>query len=201
VHIAIICGSHRHPSNTRKIGEWLASRLKELWSDQVSLFDLGEHPLPFWDTGIWKGEDKWQEAWKPISTTLQEADALAILTPEWSGMATPAIKNFLMLCTSSEVGHKPGLAVGVSASRGGTWPIAELRTSSYKNNHLCWTPEHLIIRNAADILSTPEPASDEDAYIRGRIDYALGILRSYGEALKSVRNSGLIDHKTYPYGM
>jgi NAD(P)H-dependent FMN reductase len=201
MHIAIVCGSHRYPSNTRKIGDWLSARLQELWGDEVSLFDLGEQPLPFWDTGVWKEEDKWQEAWTPIATTLQEADALVFITPEWAGMATPAIKNFLMLCTSSEVGHKPGMAVGVSASRGGTWPIAELRSSSFKNNHLCWTPEHLVIRDAGNILSTPEPATDEDAYIRGRIDYALSILRSYGEALKDVRASGLIDHKTYPYGM
>jgi azobenzene reductase len=201
MHIAIVCGSHRHPSNTRKIGDWLSSRLQELWADEVSLFDLGEQPLPFWDPGVWKGEEKWQKAWRPIATTLQEAQALICITPEWAGMATPAIKNFLLLCTSAEVGHKPGMAVGVSASRGGTWPIAELRSSGFKNNHLCWTPEHLIIRDAENILSTPEPTTEAEAYIRGRIDYALGILRSYGEALQGVRDSGLIDHKSYPYGM
>ena len=201
MRIAIVCGSHRHPSNSRKLGDWISGRLEERWQDDISLFDLGEQPLPFWDPGVWKGEEKWKTAWSPIAASLQQADALVFITPEWSGMATPAIKNFLLLCSSAEVGHKPGMAVGVSASRGGTWPISELRSSSFKNNHLCWTPEHLVIREAGEILNGPEPRDEDEAYLRGRIDYALGILRSYGEALKTVRESGIIDHKTYPYGM
>jgi len=201
MHVAIICGSHRTPSQSRKVGNWLADRLKMLWSDEVSLFDLGEQALPLWDTGVWKKDEKWTAAWSPIAGVLEQADALVFITPEWSGMATPAIKNFLLLCTSTQVGHKPAMAVGVSASRGGVWPIAELRSSSFKNNHLCWTPEHLVIRDVGEMLEGPEPASEADAYIRKRIDYALGILRSYGSALRLVRSSGVIDHENYPYGM
>jgi hypothetical protein len=93
------------------------------------------------------------------------------------------------------------MAVGVSTSRGGTWPIAELRGSSFKNNHLCWTPEHLVIRNVGNILNETEAVDEDEVYIRGRIDYALGILRGYANALSQVRASGLIDHETYPYGM
>jgi NAD(P)H-dependent FMN reductase len=84
-------------TSSRKVGDWSSRRLVEHWEDRVDLFDIGEQPLPFWDPGVWKGEDKWKEKWSPIAACLQQADALVFITPEWSGMATPAIKNFLLL--------------------------------------------------------------------------------------------------------
>ena len=45
------------------------------------------------------------------------------------------------------------------------------------------------------------PINKNDAYIRQRLDYALGILRTYGEALAQVRASGLVDYERYPFGM
>jgi predicted transcriptional regulator len=36
---------------------------------------------------------------------------------------------------------------------------------------------------------------------RKRLRYALKVLEAYGHALKQVRASGAIDHKTFPSGM
>lgn len=201
MHIVIICGSQQTPSQSRKVGNWLAQRLTTTWTDEVSLFDLGERPVPLWNPGESKGAAPYSTTWGPIADALQTADAVICITPEWCGMATPAIKNFLLMCSADLVGHKPALAVGVSASRGGTWPIAELRGSGFKNNRLCWIPEHLIIRNVGDQLESTEGISKPDPYIRKRIDYTLALLRSYAQALKNVRDSGIIDHENYPNGM
>jgi hypothetical protein len=119
-------------------------------------------------------------------------------------MATPGVKNFLLNCTATEIGHKPGLIITVSASRGGSYPVAELRMSGTKNNRLCWIPEHVIIHHAEQNLNSPDNSPElgkEDAMQRQRLRYALKVLAEYGQALKQVRASGVIDHKTFRSGM
>jgi len=92
----------------------------------------------------------------------------------------------------------------VSATRGGSYPVAELRMSGYKNNRLCWIPEHVIIHHAEQNLNLPDGAAEigkEDALQRQRLRYALRILEQYGKALGLVRASGAVDHKTFRSGM
>jgi len=201
MRIAIVCGSHRPSSESARVGAHLADVLRGRWDDAVTLRDLGAAPLPLWDEGVWRGDDRWREALAPVLAELEAADALVLVTPEWGGMATPAIKNFLLFCPASAVGHKPALAVAVSHSRGGAPPIAELRMSASKNNRLCFIPEHLIVRDVAELFAGPEAATEDDAYMRGRAVYALGLLREYGRALRGVRASGAVDHAAFPHGM
>ena len=52
-----------------------------------------------------------------------------------------------------QLGHKPALIVTVSSADGGAYPVAELRMSSYKNNRICYLPEHVILRNVERILN------------------------------------------------
>jgi hypothetical protein len=90
----------------------------------------------------------------------------------------------------------------VSASRGGAYPVSELRASGYKNTQICYIPEHIIVRNAKQVLNpNPENPLDEDIYLRKRIPYALNLLYSYTDALAQVRNSGIPDYKAFGNGM
>ena len=68
-------------------------------------------------------------------------------------MVPAKLKNFLLYCSKDELAHKPALLVSVSAGLGGSYPIAELRISSYKNNRLCYLPENVIIRNIETFLN------------------------------------------------
>jgi hypothetical protein len=82
--------------------------------------------------------------------------------------------------------------------------VAELRMSGYKNNRLSWIPEHVIFHHIGNNLNAPDGAPDltkEDSHIRQRLRYALKVLEEYGKALKQVRASGVIDHKTFKSGM
>ena len=198
--VTIISGSHRPGSMSRKVGDWIAKRLTSQWGDDARVVDLSEAEIPMWDEGFWDNTPTWETAFGAIGKQLTESDAFVTITPEWGGMATPGIKNFLLLAKNEMVGHKPSLLVSVSASRGGAYPIAELRMSGYKNNHICHIPEHVVVRNCKEILVEDEPVNKEDTYTRKRMDYALGVLRAYSEALKHVRSSGVIDYETYPYG-
>lgn len=167
----------------------------------VYLLELANAGIPLWEESIWKGDENWKKLWSPFSKELKESDAIIIISPEYGGMVPSALKNFFLLCSDHELAHKPGLIVGVSASRGGAYPVSELRMSSFKNTHICYIPEHIIIRNVKEVLNEKISGLEEDAYVRGRIEYALKILYAYGDALKPIRNAGILDYKNYPNGM
>lgn len=198
----VLSGSHRREAQSLKVAKYIETVLEgEHAGAQTHLLSLSGNPLPLWDEATGGAPD---ELWDPISAELRSAAALVVVTPEWSGMATPGVKNFLLNCTADEIGHKPGLIVTVSASRGGSYPVAELRMSGYKNNRIAWIPEHVIVHHVEQNLNAPDGAPElakEDAAIRKRLRYALRLLEEYGKALASVRASGVIDHKTFRSGM
>ncbi len=196
--ISIVSGSARSQSQSIKVARFIESQLA---GHTTYLCSLANNPLPLWDEGVWSGTPLWQEKWAPIKQELQSSDAFIFVAPEWGGMVPAALKNFFLLCSAHEVGHKPGLIVSVSSTRNGAYPIAELRMSSYKNNRLCYIPEHLIVRDVEQVLNEGEPRSEDDRYIRLRLNYCLEVLKQYAEALGQVRKSGVIDHKTFPNGM
>ena len=73
--------------------------------------------------------------------------------------------------------------------------------SSYKNNRLCYIPEHLIIRTAEKIFVGDTPTEKDDEYMRDRADFALGVLIEYTKALKPVRAFGPIFDRKYVSGL
>ncbi|HTN87896.1 MAG TPA: NAD(P)H-dependent oxidoreductase [Sorangium sp.] len=200
--IAVISGSHRNGSESGKVARHVQQQLSS--SPDVSstyALDLADNPLPLWDPEAWQPSEKWASAWSPISAELTASDAFVVVVPEWGGMVPAGLKNFFLLCTRGELAHKPALIVAVSASMGGSYPIAELRMSSYKNTYLCYIPDHVIVRNVRGLLNDPAAQSPDDERIRERLRYALGLLLQYGKALQLVRSSGAIDLTRYPYGM
>lgn len=197
LNVALVAGSSRRNSQSAKVAGFLRQRLIELGltsTEQSSLLDLGERPLP-----LWPADDN--GPWSEYQQQLQAADAVVIIAPEWNGMAGPAIKNFFLFAGKSELAHKPGLLVGVSSGIGGAYPISELRASGYKNCRLCYLPEHLIVRHVEKVLNGSDVTSDDDQRLRNRIDFALDIFAKYGEALKPVRASIDIDQPAFATGM
>ncbi len=202
--ITIVSGSHRNPSQSMKVAEYIKTALlKKSADDQVEIISLADNPIPLWDQGIWEGEQKWKELLKPIQDQLRSSDGFVIVSPEWHGQVPAGLKNFFLMCSAREVGHKPALIVTVSSGDGGAYPVAELRMSSYKNNRICYIPEQLIVRNVEKVLNDePEKNNtDADAYFRNRIDWALGILQQYALALKQVRASGVTQTEMFNNGM
>lgn len=139
--LTIISGSQRPQSQSLNVANVL-KQLAHSKFDDINIIDLHQLALPFWNEGVWNDGDEWQQ-WKPIAQQLSQSDAFIFITPEWHGMATPALKNFLLLTTDEEIAHKPALLVSVSASINGVYPISELRMTGNKNNHVCFLPDHL----------------------------------------------------------
>jgi multimeric flavodoxin WrbA len=192
VKVSIIVGSHRQESQSSKVGAAIGKILGARGA-KCYTFDLRGNPIPLWDESVWDKDPHWEKLWQPISAELASSYAFVVISPEWSGMVPAGLKNFFLLC-STELSHKPGLIVSVSAGTGGTYPVAELRMSSYKNTRLCYIPEHVIVRNVGSVLESDKDTdlSPEDSYIRTRLDYALSLLLEYGRAMAPIRESDVV---------
>lgn len=202
MHVVLISGSHRQVSQSARVAGYLASRLPEVEAGTTTdIIELAGNPLPLWDESGWQPGSPLLQQWQPYAERLRKADGLVMIAPEWHGMVPAGLKNFFIFCTAQDVGHKAALIVTVSSSRGGAYPVDELRISSYKNNRLCYIPEHLIVRDAEKMFVGNTPADKEDAYLRDRADFALRNLMAYSKALTAMRASVDLSDKRYPFGM
>lgn len=192
--LKIITGSNRTNSNSSKIANIIKERCSNIPAfDEVNDLDFSKVDIPAWDEEFWTKSDKWSPIKKDVISPMREDDAFVIITPEYSGMVPGILKNFFLLCSPKELGHKPALIVSVSSGIGGSYPVAELRMSSYKNTRLCYIPDHIIVRNADDF--------DESGDTSQRLSYCLNLLGEYARGLKMVRESGVINTKDFPYGL
>ncbi|MEI6896336.1 MAG: NAD(P)H-dependent oxidoreductase [Psychromonas sp.] len=140
---------------------------------------------------------------------LTAADALILITPEWASMASPLLKNLLLMCASEGTGHKPTLLVLVVNGISGANPIVEFNMNAFKNNKLVTIPDHLIIRNVEQVIN--EICADHDrlttrgSSIRQRIAYSLHVLKHYAVAYKTLRlaltSPPFVNEQAYAYGM
>ena len=197
LNYVVISGSGRPQSESARVGDYMRQRLIDLQlsdDSRCSLIDLGTSPLPLWPE---QNDGLWHE----YAARLQAADALIVITPEWHGMASPALKNLFVLASKTELAHKPALLVGVSSGLGGSYPISELRSSSFKNNRLCYIPEQIIVRQVNSMLHTGPVVDDNDLRLRPRIDYALGVLSHYATALQAVRAAVDFSNPEFANGM
>jgi NAD(P)H-dependent FMN reductase len=201
--ISIISGSHRHNSQSVKVAHHIEQALlNNQQATETYLYSLAGNPLPLWDEAIWEGDEAWQARLAPLAKELSSSDGFVIIAPEYHGQVPAGLKNFFLMW-KKELSHKPALIVGVSSADGGSYPVAELRMSSYKNNRICYIPEHLIIRHVESVLNerAEDNNAEADEYFRERIDWSLAILKEYAIALKQVRVSGVTETDRFGNGM
>ena len=197
--ISIISASHRLNSQSKKISIFLKNNLINMRSElDIFILDLANAALPLWSSEKKEGKGVWGETWNSISDNLNKSDGFILVVPEYGGMATPAAKNLFLLCGNGEFAHKPGLIVSISSGNGGAYPIAELRSSSYKNTHIMWIPENIIIRNVEEFNPSSHGGNIPN-WLDNRIDYVLNLFLAYASNMKPLRNK--INRKDFGNGM
>ena len=204
MNITIVSGSHRKVSQSIKIAKAIKSALKPFKEcDEANIFDLANNPLPLWNEDLRKVGNPSNSLLESVSKKLAYSDAFIIISPEWHGMVPAGLKNFFLMWGKGELAHKPALIVTVSSGDGGSYPVAELRMSSYKKNRICFLPEHLIIRNVESVFNDNEidNNSSSQEYFENRLDYCLKQLLTYGKAFKQIRKSDAVSIKKYGSGM
>ena len=160
--------------------------------------DFSKEKIPFWSEEKKEKKGFWGERWSQISAHLKSSDGFIFVVPEYGGMAAPNAKNFFLICSEGELAHKPGLLVSISSGNGGAYPISELRTSSYKNTHIMWIPENIIIRNVEHY----NPGNNGNLipeWLDDRINYSIDLLLAYAKYMKPMRK--IINRKDFGNGM
>ena len=197
MNISIISASHRKNSQSNRIALILEKLLQEKFKNiKIFNFDLFKLNLPMWSEE--EIEENRKLFFNEFSSKLLKSDGFIFVIPEYGGMATPISKNFFLHCNKGELTHKPALIVSISSGNGGSYPISELRSSSYKNRHILWIPENIIIRNVEHFY----PGNHGNLipeWLDKRIDYVLNLLIEYSKCLRPV--SKLINRKDFGNGM
>jgi len=190
--IIVFSGSSRKNSQSSKIAILIRDKLKLLKANP-NVIDLNKTKFPVWEEDEDNIPSKHKILASKYSDLVNEAMGFVFIVPEWNGMVPPQVKNLFFIFSNKHFAHKPGLIISISDANGGAYPIAELRSFSYKNKKICWIPDHIIIRNVTEFNP------DQDLRLVSRIDYSCKIFIEYAKALINVRKSA--DYVNFNNGM
>src|SRR5436190_4693413 len=90
--IEIIAGSPRINSTTKRVALHLYKTLRETTSHEIGLIDLQDWHLPSLQA-VFTSVDHTPEEFRPLSKRIFEADAFILVSPEYNGSYSPALKN------------------------------------------------------------------------------------------------------------
>src|ERR1051325_8907899 len=122
--IEIISGSGRSDSITRRVALHLVERLKKDTQHDIDLIDMSEWDLPLLQS-VFKSVDSTPGEFKELSKRMFEADAFILVSPEYNGSYSPALKNLLDHFPKQR--HKPfGIVTASTGALGGVRATQQL---------------------------------------------------------------------------
>lgn len=92
--IEIISGSPRDKSLTRRVARYIHQWLTENSDHEVGLIDLNKWFLPPVQS-VFTSIEKTPEEFRPLAKRVFDADAFILVSPEYNGSYSPAMKNLL----------------------------------------------------------------------------------------------------------
>ena len=186
--LLIISGSTQKDGQSLKVAKYVRACLDQ-YAVESFLVDLHTLNLPFF--GLHRKEASWRERWQAAQSNFERSQGVVLISPEYNGSLSPAVLN-LMLYVDNSLAHKPVLTIGVSAGRGGAYPLAALRQNGFKDPAYVLIPQSVIVSHVNEVLNDrrstgqDERFSEADNAIRQRIDESLNSLFAYAQALKDV---------------
>lgn len=122
--IEIIAGSARVNSVTKRVALHLYDTLKENTEHQIGLIDMQEWNLPQIQK-IFTSVENTPDEFKALSKKMFEADAFILVSPEYNGSYSPALKNLLDHFPKQH--HKPfGIVTASPGALGGVRAAQQL---------------------------------------------------------------------------
>jgi len=94
MRIEIISGSPRINSITRRVSIHLQNRLQETTEHEIGLIDLKDWDLPLMQP-VFTSVENTPGQFRPLSERIFGADAFILVSPEYNGSYSPAMKNLL----------------------------------------------------------------------------------------------------------
>jgi len=127
--IEIISGSPRDNSTTNRVALHLAKSLKDISEHEVGIIDMREHELMPMQK-VFTSIDTTPDQYKELAKRMFEANAFILLTPEYNGGYSPAMKN--MLDHFPKQHHKAfGIVTASPGSMGGMRAALQLQELVY----------------------------------------------------------------------
>lgn len=119
MRITILAGSPREGSISRRVALHLQRTLQEREGVEVSLIDLRMANLPPIQE-VWTSVDTVPEAYREIYATMTQSEAFIVVSPEYNGGYSPAMKNLLDHFTKKVYLRKPwGVVTSSTGAMGG----------------------------------------------------------------------------------
>ena len=148
--IAIISGTNRPGSNTRKVATCIEVIYQNLGA-KTQLLDLADLPPEIFSPAAYAEKPA---AFEKFSDAILAADGLVIVTPEYNGGFPGVLKYFIdMLPFPESFEHRPVCFVGLAA---GIWgalrPVEQLQAIfGYRNGHIF--PERVFMPGIGKLLN------------------------------------------------
>lgn len=92
--ITILSGSPRGNSVTHRVALHLQNVLRETTEHEIEIIDLRQVEMPQLQT-VFTSVDSTPEAYRDVASRMLSADAFILLTPEYNGSYSAALKNLL----------------------------------------------------------------------------------------------------------
>jgi NAD(P)H-dependent FMN reductase len=122
--IEIISGSPRINSVTRRVALYLKNSLKQNTAHDVNIIELKDWQLPPVQT-VYVSVENTPDQFKPLAERIFNADAFILVTPEYNGSYSPALKNLLDHFPKQH--HKPfGIVTASTGALGGVRAAQQL---------------------------------------------------------------------------
>ena len=180
--IAVVSASSQKGAQSLRVAQDLQRRLNLLATEiKTELIDLHQLSLPIFASRY--SDNDWTKRLEVALSQLDNIAGLVLVTPEWNGSANPAWAN-LLLYVGDRLAHRPVFAVGVSAGRGGAYPLVDVRAHGYKDTGYLILPESLIVSHC-------QQAFDENDHLVGEpgqlADRLLAVFYQYAQSLVVLR--------------
>jgi len=115
--IEIISGSPRINSVTRRVALYLKNWIRQNTTHEVDIIELKDWQLPPVQT-VFVSVENTPDQFKPLAERIFNADAFILVTPEYNGSYSPALKNLLDHFPKQH--HKPfGIVTASTGALGG----------------------------------------------------------------------------------
>ncbi len=116
--IEIVSGSPRQESITYRLALFLKKQLELKTKHEINIIDVREWNFPTLQEVVYSSVDNAPEHYKPLAQRMFAADAFIVVTPEYNGSYTPAMKNLFDHFPKQM--HKPfGIVTGAPGALGG----------------------------------------------------------------------------------
>jgi NAD(P)H-dependent FMN reductase len=180
--IALIIGTNRPGSNTRKI----AAQIEEIYAElkvPLRVLDLAQLPPEIFSPVSYAEKPR---SFQPFADAVLQSDGLHVVTPEYNGGMPGILKYFIdMLKFPESFERRPVCFTGLAAGMWGALrPVEQLQAIfGYRNAHLY--PERVFLPQINNLLGASGRL--KDAELLGRLKAQANGFTDFVERLKNVK--------------